>query len=627
MCGIFGIWVDGRETIDENLLKAMSVTLRHRGPDHTSVFVGKGVGIGACRMRMINAIRETSHNEDSTVWAVLDGEVYNRNELRTKLEQRGHSLDTDCSEGLIPHLYEEYGHKCPQLLNGIFSFAVWDENTTRLLLARDRVGVKPLHYALDQQRGTLLFASEIKAILQDTDICPKVDPVAFHDYLAYAFVPEPRTMFAGIRKLKAGHVAVLDRGTCSTTQYWDWDFMQASQVLDYSGRLYSLLRRAVEKRLAADTDIGFFLSGGIDSSAVLALATELVERDRLKAFSVGCEEDTYNEVGDANLVAEHLGVEHQEVLVRPEIIDHLDKIIYHTDEPLADWSLLPTFLVCRLAKKHVNVVLTGDAADDLYAGHERMMADRLDTYYHRIPGPLRDLAYEIFRKVPDSSQQRGFGNVVKRFLDGSRLPKDMEDYRWWTYLSPGEEHRILQEAMRGEIGARDPFALVRQLLQASNAPDLLGKQLYVSLKLLSQGIREKMERMSMANSLATRMPFLDNDVLDFAATIPSNLKIRGRTSKWILKRSMSNVLPRRTLTKPKRGFTIPVKIWMRNEWRGRLEETLSAESLRRSGCIDHEYVRLLISDHLAGKKDNSHRLWPLMVFVIWHSMYIRHEKV
>lgn len=602
----------------------MSSTLSHRGPDGKSVFCRGNIGMGVCRLKAMSGYMgyEPIHNEDSSIWAVLDGEIYNHEQLRIHLKRQGHRFYTSSDEEVIPHLYEEYGCGCASKINGVFAFALFDENKERLILMRDRTGVKPLYYAIDNSRNSLTFGSEMKALLQDKKIKSRVNIFSLHDYLAYGFVPAPETILEGVKKLLPAHFLVFDRNGWLSEQYWDLSFEAVSEGTDYSKAIYDLLKASVERQLSGKEQVGVFLSGGIDSSVVLGLVSEVLGGERVKAFSIGCEESSYNELDDARYVSEYFGAQQFEAIIRPDIGDFIEKLVYHADEPLADWSILPTFLVSQLAKKHVNVVLSGDSADDIFAGHERFLADRLDTYYRKIPTVVRNAIYKISERIPDSFQHRGLTNIIKRFLDGANLPQELRDCRWWTYLRPREEYKILHRKIGAKIEGRDPFVLYKEHLQGNNATDLLSKELYVSLMHLSQGIIMKVDRMSMANSLEVRMPYLDTEFLEFSMSIPSNLKLRRLTHKWILKRSMSRILPRRVLRKVKMGFNMPMKFWLRNEWQEKVDHFLSRESIKQNGYLNSEHVERLVTQHQSGIKDNSHKLWALMMFVVWCSLYI-----
>jgi asparagine synthase (glutamine-hydrolysing) len=624
LCGIFGTCTFSKgESIDESLLESMSSTLKHRGPDGKSVFCNGKMGIGVCRLKVMNDYMgyEPIHNEDSSIWAVLDGEIYNHEQLRTHLKSLGHRFYTSSCEEVLPHLYEEYGYACASKINGLFAFALFDENKDKLILVRDRTGVKPLYYAIEKNRNGLIFGSEVKAILRNNEIKRKVNIFSLHDYLAYTFVPAPETMFEGIKKLLPAHFLVCDQHGYSIEKYWNLSYDKTIEGTEYSRAIYDLLRESVKRQLPDNEQVGLFLSGGIDSSTILGLTSELIGGENIKTFSIGCEESSYSELDDARYIAEHFGAQKYEAIINPDIGNIIQKLIYHTDEPLADWSILPTFLVSQLAKKHVNVVLSGDAADDVFAGHERLLADRLDIYYSKIPSLVRSAIFRVFQRIPGSPQHRGSINIAKRFIEGTKLSQDLRDCRWWSYLHPREESKILRGEIAGKLKGRDPFTLYKQYLQGNDAPDLLSKELYTSLMHLSQGIIMKVDRMSMANSLEVRMPFLDYDFLEYSMRIPSNLKLRRLTHKWILKKSMSRILPRRVLRKQKSGFTINMKHWLRNEWQGKVDQLLSRESIKENGFLNFEYVKRLVSQHQSGIKDNSHKLWMLMVFVIWCSMY------
>jgi len=347
LCGIFGTCTYCRgQSIDESLLEKMSRTLGHRGPDGKSVFCNGNVGIGVCRLKAMSEYMEYEpiHNEDSSIWVVLDGEIYNHEQLRIQLKRQGHRFYTSSDEEVIPHLYEEYGYGCASKINGLFAFALFDESKERLILMRDRTGVKPLYYAIDKNTNSLTFASEGKAILQNKEIKRRVNIFSLHDYLAYGFVPAPETMFEGIKKLLPAHFLFYDRHGWLSERYWDLSFKGRREGTEYYKAIYNLLRESVEMQLPDNEQVGVFLSGGIDSSVILGLTSELLGGERIKAFSIGCEESSYNELDDARYVSEYFGAQQFEAIIKPDIGDFLEKLVYHTDEPLADWSILPTFL-------------------------------------------------------------------------------------------------------------------------------------------------------------------------------------------------------------------------------------------------------------------------------------------
>ena len=624
MCGIFGIAdFSERGSANENLLKEMSSSLEHRGPDGESLLTTRRGGIGARRLRVMSRYAEhvPAHNEDSSIWAVVDGQICNREQLRSMLGRCGHHLSTLSDEEMLAHLYEEFGHQFPSRVNGLFTFAIWDQRAERLVLGGDHVASKPLYYMIDTKRRRLAFASGIRAILRDAQVKRKIDVIALRDYMTYGFVPAPQSIFEGIAKVLPGQVILWDQDGCIFGKYWDLRFLGPCVDVDYPRALYDLLKECVRRQVPDERPVGLFLSGGLDSSTIVGLTSELIGGENLKTFSVGFQESSYNELDYARCVAEHFGTDHHEVVMKPGTVDLVDELVCYLDEPLADWSVFPTFLVSRLAKSEMDTVLSGDAADDLFAGHERLLADRMDSYYRKLPGPVRDVVRFAAPRLPDSAQQRGPLNVLKRFVQGANLPLEIRDCRWWTCFNLGEEDRILHSRVAQNVAGPDPYRLVKDSLSHNDGPDLLSRELYVSLLHLSQGIRAKVDRMSMANSLQVRTPFLDRQFVEFAMRIPSSMKIRGLNGKWILKKSMLGLLPKRIITKPKRGFTIPMKVWLRGDLRGKLEHTLSATSIRRNGYLNPDYVCRLVSEHLAERKDNSHKLWRLMMFMIWHSEF------
>jgi asparagine synthase (glutamine-hydrolysing) len=627
MCGICGVYSIDESHVDKNLLRQMCTVIKHRGPDDEGIFLDDYIGLGMCRLSIIDLEtgHQPIHNEDESIWIVFNGEIYNYRELRQFLEQKKHRFYTLSDTEVIIHLYEELGDDCVTMLNGMFAFAIWDSNKKKLLLARDRIGIKPLHYIILNDK--LIFGSEIKSILQDADVKREVNLEALHHFLAFEYVPAPETMFRGIKKLLPGHILICEKGNVSLKKYWDLKFQNHNKqpVSYYSDRIYDLLKKSVERRLISDVPLGAFLSGGIDSSSVVGLMTELTD-DQVKTFSIGFEEQSYNELKYAKIVAEHFETEHYEEIITPDAVNLVNKIIQYLDEPFADVSVFPTYLVSELARKHVTVVLSGDGGDEQLAGYDWYVASKLDRYYRKAPAVLRNGVTKIIQKLPPTPQKKGLVNMLKRFAEGSSLPIDGRHIRWQYFITDKEREHLYTNNLNGELHNLSSFDLINKYYLRDNANDKLSKEQYVDIKVyLPDDILVKVDRMSMANSLEARVPFLDHEFVEFLATIPSNLKLHGLTTKYILKKTMSRLLPREIIYRKKQGFSIPMKNWLRDDLRNLMLDVLSEKRIKENGFFNYDYVNKIMQQHLEGKRNNAHQLWALMTFELWHEMFIGQE--
>lgn len=625
MCGICGIYnFTAQRPVPAGLLRAMTNTLLHRGPDDEGYYVQGAVGLGMRRLRIIDLEGgvQPMANEDQSIRVIFNGEIYNHNELRADLEARGHRFRTRSDTEAIVHAYEEYGLDCVQYFNGMFAFAVWDERSNRFVLARDRMGIKPLYYQIDGDG--IVFGSELKPILVHQDQVPAIDFEALDAYVTLEYIPAPLSIVAGIRKLPAGHLLVIERGQQRLQCYWDvpQDTMSGSEE-DIAGQLRALLQKSVKRRLMSDVPLGLLLSGGMDSSTIAALMSA-VTRDRIQTFSIGFDDPTYNELEYARTVARHLNTDHHELIIRPDAVQLAGHLMTFLDEPLGDVSVFPVFLVSQLARQHVTVALTGDGGDELFAGYDQYIANKVAAYYTRLPAFLRGQVVEpLLRACPPSDRKKGVVNRLKRFADGLRYPPELAHARWMTYMDPAERRALFA----GDLADRGPhteaYAAVTRYLHRNDHPAGLNDQLYADLKTyLVDDLLVKVDRMSMAVSLEARVPFLDYELVEFAARIPAALKLRGFTRKYILRKAVGHLLPPAILARGKEGFSIPMKNWLRGELRPMMVDLLSAERLRRQGWFQAAYVERLMAEHLQGRANHSHRLWPLMVFQLWCDRYL-----
>ena len=625
MCGIAGIVYTDRDrpvAIDD--LKRMCGSLIHRGPDDEGFFTRGNVGLGMRRLKVIDLVTggQPISNEDGSIWIVFNGEIYNYPELRRELEQKGHKFSTHTDTETIVHAYEEYGENCVSKLNGMFAFAIWDDSRKKLFLARDRIGVKPLYYFFDGHR--LIFGSELKAILQCKDIPKNIDHQALDAFLTFEYVPAPLSIFAEIKKLPAGHVLTFERGKVSTRQYWDLRFYSARAGEDELGEtLYGLLKDAVRMRLISDVPLGAFLSGGIDSSTLVALMSELMDRP-VKTFSIGFDDLSYNELEYARTVAKYFGTDHEELTIRPDAVNLVSDLIKHLDEPLADVSIFPTYLVSKLAREHVTVVLSGDGGDELFGGYEWYVAQKLARHYGYLPKAMKTrLIPSLIGLVPPSPKKKGPVNKLKRFVEGSALPESLRHFRWSSFLTGEAKQDLYSDGLRQSVNHDATCARFTSYFDAYIEADPTWQEQFADVKTyLADDILVKVDRMSMANSLEARSPFLDYRVAEFAAGLPSDLKLKGLQTKYLLKRCMRAKLPPCILKRKKEGFSIPMKNWLQQELRPMMEDMLSPKRVSQEGLFNSVYIEKLKADHLDGVANNSHQLWSLMVFEIWRSTYL-----
>ena len=629
MCGIVGIvYRDRDKPVNQDDLRRMCGTMIHRGPDDEGFFVDRHVGLAMRRLNIIDLV--TGHqpiaNEDGRVWIVFNGEIYNFPELRTEMEKKGHRFATNTDTETIVHLYEEYGVDCVKRLNGMFAFAIWDQRNQRLFLARDRLGVKPLYYFLDDH--CLVFGSELKAILADKNVPRQIDLEALDSYLTAEYIPAPLSIFQGIKKLPPGHTLLLRDGKVSIDRYWDLQFngLQGREE-DLCATLGELLKDAVRIRLVSDVPLGAFLSGGVDSSAIVCLMSEITGRP-VKTFSIGFDDPSYNELEYARVVARQFNTEHHELMVQPDVVHLVQDLVKYLDEPLADVSVFPTYLVSQLARQHVTVALSGDGGDELFAGYEWYIANKIASYYERVPAFLRDRWIpRVVDCIPPSTRKKGMINKLKRFVEGSVLPDSLQHFRWSMFATEESKRSLYSEELQRSMGQINAYERFIDHFQSTARADALWQQQVADIKTyLADDILVKVDRMSMANSLEARTPFLDYRLVEFAAGLPSHLKLRGLQTKYLLKRCMASKLPRTVLSRKKEGFSIPMKNWLKQELRPLMQDLLSPARMKRGGFFNASYVQRLMTDHLKGVANHSHQLWSLMMFEIWQDSYL-HQPV
>ena len=622
MCGICGVVeFEPAAPVPEPLVRAMCAVLRHRGPDDEGVFVGPGVGIGARRLSIIDI--EGGHqplaNEDATVWAAQNGEIYNFRDLREQLEAKGHTFRTRCDTEVLVHAYEQYGCGLAERLNGMFAVAIWDAPERQLLLVRDRVGIKPLFYYHDAQR--LVFGSELKAIVQHPSVPRDLDLVGLHHYLTLNYAPAPFTLLKGIRKLPPGHALRLRDGRVEVFQYWNVEPSADAAREGLEPRIVHELRESVRRRLVSDVPLGIFLSGGIDSSAVAALAAQ-VSPERIKTFSIGFEERSFSELEFARLTAERIGSEHRELVVRCDVEDLVPKLVWHNDEPSADSSMVPTYFLCKFAREHVTVALSGDGGDELFGGYETYVAHKVARAYRRVPAPLRWAMAKACGMLPVSPRKVSFEFKAKRFVRRAELGLARAHFLWNGLFAEDEKRRLYRPEVVEALADADTLDAFTPYLSGAREHQLAA-YLHADFKLyLPDDILVKVDRMSMANSLEVRTPFLDHHLVELAASIPAELRVRGLEKKHILKQALAGLLPARTLHRRKQGFSVPIYLWLRNELRPLVTDALSPSRVRDQGIFNPSAIEALVDAHLAGRQNNGFEIWALLVFSLWYDQFV-----
>ena len=623
MCGIAGFVESAASApasaADERqaLVRAMCGAIRHRGPDDEGVWVGEGAALGMRRLSIIDLAtgHQPIHNEDRTVWIVFNGEVYNFGELRRDLEARGHRFYTATDTEAIVHAYEEWGTEAIGRLRGMFGLAIWDVARARLLLARDRVGIKPLHYA--EAGGRLYFGSEIKSILCAPEVSRDLDAAALDHYLSFLYTPRDKSIFRGVKKLPPGHLLVWQNGRTRLERYWqiasDEPFRGSEQ--DAVGRLREVLDDAVRSHLVSDVPLGAFLSGGIDSSVVVGLMAQAGGAP-VKTFSIGFDEPAFDELEHARRVATHFGTDHHEFVVRPDALAILDRLIGHFDEPFADPSVIPTWYVSEMARRHVTVVLSGDGGDELFGGYDRYLPHPRVAAFDRFgPKALRRVAALAADRLPHGVRGKNFLRHVGRdqrgrYLDAIRL------------FSVDEKPDLLSADVRRQLRGPDPESLLaRHFDRFAALPWASQMMRFDAETYLPEDVLTKVDRMSMAHSIESRVPLLDNEVIAFAGTLPAAFKIKNGRRKHILKEVAAGLLPPGMVDRPKQGFGVPLGVWFRGNLRELFADTLLSPRALQRGYFQPAFVRLLVDEHLSGKRDHTFRLWQLVVFERWHQQY------
>ncbi len=624
MCGIAGFisTTDDRREERAAKLDAMCRVITHRGPDEQGTAISGRAAMGMRRLSIIDLAtgQQPIYNADDTKLIVFNGEIYNYRELKKDLESRGHRFRTNSDTETIIHAYDEYGEDCVQLLRGMFAFAIWDSRGQSLFLARDRVGKKPLFYTVTAS-GEFVFGSEMKVLLAHGGIPREIDHGALDAYLTFGYVPEELCIFKGVHKLEPGHFLIYKNGEIRTEKYWDFDYSQPTlhePEDEIAVDLLEKLREAVEVRLISEVPLGAFLSGGVDSSAIVGLMSQIMDQP-VKTFSIGFNEDSFNELKYARVAAEHFQTDHHEFIVTPDIVDVVDDLVWHFDEPFADSSALPTYMVSKLAREHVTVILSGDGGDELFAGYTRYVIERKRSGLDRLPlGVRKNLIRPLSEALPHSTPGKNY--LFNISLDAAGRYIDSI-----SHFNGPRKRKLYSEGARNKMNGSFALGenLYRRIAASAASDDQIDNLLYLDSKTYLPGdILTKVDRMSMASSLEARSPLLDHKLIEYVTRIPSHLKLKGNETKYIFKKALEGFVPHEILHREKQGFGVPINEWINLQLKERIRADLSDRRTLERGYFDAKYIDLLLDEHARGRRDHSYPLWTLWMLELWHRKYI-----
>ncbi|MFN7949265.1 MAG: XrtA/PEP-CTERM system amidotransferase [Blastocatellia bacterium] len=626
MCGISGIWhYHNDEPVNEAVLRRMTDVIAHRGPDDDGFHLSGRVGLGHRRLSIIDVSggHQPIYNETGTVAIVFNGEIYNYRDLAALVEARGHHLKTCADTETIVHLYEEFGEKCVAMLEGMFAFAIWDEAKQTMLVARDRLGKKPLYYSAHQ--GRFVFGSELKSVIANPHVPRETDPEAIADYFSYQYIPSPKSVFRHVRKLRPGHYLIVNRQGVREQEYWDIDFSVTDERSEdeWGELLITACREAVDARLMSEVPLGAFLSGGIDSSAVVALMSRIMQTPVVTA-SIGFTEEKFSEAADARWFAEQLHADHHERIVKADAAAVIEKLAWHYDEPFADSSAVPTYYVSKVAREFVTVALSGDGGDESFAGYRRYKFDVAENRVRSLlPSALRRPVFGGAAAVYPKADWLPQPLRAKTTLYNLSLEPSQAYYNSVYGAMANERTGLMGREIRAQLNGYNPFDVfaAHYARAAAMTDDLLSRVQYVDIKTyLTDDVLAKVDRASMAVSLEVRCPLLDHRVMELAARIPSALKLRGQEGKYIFKRALRGLVPDEVLTRRKQGFSIPLAAWLRGDLRPLAESALFNQSAQDE-MLDEARVRNLWQQHQSGLRDYSRPLWTILMFRLWQRRF------
>ncbi len=624
MCGIAGFISKTDERRDERSAKldAMCRVITHRGPDEQGMAVEGRAALGMRRLSIIDLAtgQQPIYNTDNTKLIVFNGEIYNYLELKKDLESRGHKFRTNSDTETIIRAYDEYGPDCVKLLRGMFAFAIWDSREQSLFMARDRVGKKPLFYTVTAS-GEFVFGSELKVLLTHGEVTRDVDPGSLDAYLTFGYVPEEFCIFKGVHKLEPGHFLIFKDGEVRTGKYWDFDYSQerlTGSEDEIAGDLLGHLRDAVKVRLISEVPLGAFLSGGVDSSAIVGLMSEIMDQP-VKTFSIGFNEDSFSELKYARIAAGHFKTDHHEFIVTPELVNVVDELVWHFDEPFADPSSLPTYMVSKLAREYVTVVLSGDGGDELFAGYTRYVTNRNRSGIEKLPQGIRkNLMRPLIAALPHNTPGKNY--LFNISLDAAGRYIDSI-----SHFNGPRKRKLYSEATQNKMNGTFALGekLYRRIAGSSGDRDQIDNLLYLDSKTYLPGdILTKVDRMSMASSLEARSPLLDHKLIEYVTRIPSHLKLKGGETKYIFKKAIEGFVPREILYREKQGFGVPINEWINLQLKDRIRDTLADRRTLERGYFDPKYIGILLDEHARGRRDHSYPLWTLWMLELWHRKYI-----
>ncbi len=622
MCGICGIYNKSTRQVDADILRKMNNAMVHRGPDDWGMEIDRFVGIAMRRLSIIDIKggHQPIHNEDQTIWTVFNGEIYNFRQLRQHLEEKGHKFYTNSDTETIVHLYEEYGDEFVSHLRGMFTIAIWDKKRERLIVARDHIGIKPLFFY--NSDTILLFASEIKSILQHPAVVRELDYSALDAYFTNCFIPAPKTIFKNLHKLLPGHLLVVEKGEVATRQYWELDFYQQNEIgfEEAVQQFRSYFYKAVQMRMIAEVPLGAFLSGGIDSSAVVGIMSKISDRP-VKTFSIGFEGDVgdFDETEDARRVAKLFQTEHHELIVKPDVREIAEWMATFFDEPFSNSSAIPNYYVCKMARKEVTVALSGLGGDEIAVGYPRHLGLQLARYYHLLPQWVREkMLPNIVQHIPEPGKDSRITERLKRFVKSGSGDLCQNYMGYMTYLSDEDRRKLYTANMYGASNGYTDATFDNYFNRYPSAP-LINRAAFTDIKIdLPENLLALTDRMSMAVSLEVRVPFLDIELMQFMAALPAKYKTKGLQNKYFLKKSFSDILPNEVLYKKKQGFSIPLAMWFRERLKPFVQEILSPERVAATEVLNAQYVQVLLDEHFRQKNNHYRTIWSLIIFVLWH---------
>lgn len=630
MCGICGI-VDYNRNIEagEDILRRMATTMVHRGPDDEGFYINKKtdpyIMLGHRRLKIID-LSSSGHqpmsNEDDSIWLVFNGEIYNFKDVRTELEKRGHKFKSSTDSEVIIHLYEDYGNNCVNFLRGMFAFALWDIKQKIMLLARDRVGKKPLVYFYSN--GVFCFASEFSSLLASGLLKKEINYDAINYYLTFGYIPAPLTIYKDVFKLSPAHRLILQDRKINLERYWQLDYSKKNNISEEEAteEILRLLQEAIKIRLYSDVPLGVFLSGGIDSSTIVALMSQIAER-KVKTFSIGFEESDYNELRYARNIAKRFDTEHHEFIVKANALEILPLLVERYGEPYADSSCIPTYYVAQQTKQYVTVALNGDGGDELFAGYERYQAMLFAETYQKFPKIIRNIISAIFQHLPDSVRPKSRLRNIKRLFEVINLPTQQRYLRWVGIFDSNLKYSLYTEDFKNKLSRKDEVSWLIPYLSESNSLNMIDRLLMTDTSTyLPNDLLVKADIACMSNSLEARSPFLDHRLVEFVAGLPAEYKMKNFIKKYLLKKIIKNIVPKENIYRRKMGFGMPVGDWFRNELRIFLYETLFSKSASMERYFRTDIIKNMFDRHVERQADYTFQLWTLLMFELWHKRFI-----